>query len=180
MSEPQPDTRAWGENFPLRRGCDLFCRGLAALGGLFIFAAALAVTGSVLSSNLGFGALRGEFELVELTCAVCASLFLPLCQFRRGHIMVDVFTTWLPGRVNRALDGLWLVIFAVVWAVLCERLLHGMAEMRSYGDRTMLLRVPIWWVYLPAILGTGASALIAALTAWGQRRARPITTETRT
>lgn len=133
----------------------------AAIGGLVIFAAAFFVTFSIAKSLLGFGAFRGEFELVELACATCASLFLPLCQLTKGHVMVDVFTNWLPTRFNRSVDAVWTLLFALGWVFISWRLLHGLWEIQGYGDRTMLLRAPIWWVYVPAVFGTALSAFVA-------------------
>ncbi|MBN9888184.1 TRAP transporter small permease [Salipiger abyssi] len=160
------ETEAWqGAPNPLSRilrGLSYTCAGL---GGLVIFVSAIIVSASVLMRNLGFGGIRGDFELVELACAACASLFLPLCQLTKGHVMVDLFTGWLPPSVQRRMDGLWTLVFAFAWAFLAWRLSIGLEEMHSYGDRTMLLRAPIWWVYMPAILGTTLSAIIAFVTA---------------
>ena len=137
----------------------------AALGGLAIFIVSILVFTSVLLRELGIGGLRGDFEMVEIACAVCASLFLPLCQLKRGHVMVDIFTSWTPESVQRRLDGVWMLVFAFGWAFICWRLTHGMSEMHEYGDKTMLLGAPLWMVYIPAILGTGISALIAVVSA---------------
>ncbi|SFA68923.1 TRAP-type C4-dicarboxylate transport system, small permease component [Poseidonocella pacifica] len=152
---------AEGLHAPLFRLLHRVCVACAAVGGLVIFGAAFVVTFSIVRSLMGFGAVRGEFELVELACATCASLFLPLCQLTKGHVMVDVFTNWLPDRVNRAMDSIWTLLFAAGWAFVCWRLLHGLSEMHGYGDRTMLLRAPVWWVYVPAVIGTGLSAFVA-------------------
>lgn len=160
MSEPILNT-AEGQYAPLYRFLHRLCILSAGAGGLVIFAAAFMVTYSVLSSIIGFGAVRGEFELVELACATCASLFLPLCQLTKGHVMVDVFTTWLPIRTTQSIDAIWTVLIAMAWVFLCWRLTHGLHEMHQYGDRTMLVRVPLWWVYVPAIFGTGLSAVVA-------------------
>jgi TRAP-type C4-dicarboxylate transport system permease small subunit len=166
MSEPVSRQGSQGGNqSPLHKTLHAICTALAGLGGVIIFGSALVVTYSVVSSTLGFGAFRGEFELVELACAACASLFLPLCQLKKGHVMVDVFTNWLPMSTNRMIDGVWTFLFALVWALLCWRLFHGMLEVQGYGDRTMLLRAPIWWVYVPAVLGTGLSAVVAVIVA---------------
>jgi TRAP-type C4-dicarboxylate transport system permease small subunit len=137
----------------------------AALGGAIIFAASLTVTLSVVMRATGIGGIRGDFELVELVSAACASLFLPLCQLRRGHVLVDLFTNWLPFGLRQRLDGVWTLLFALGWALLCWRLMQGLVDLHGYGDRTMLLGVPIWWVYVPAVLSTGLSALIALVTA---------------
>lgn len=161
MSAASVHNNPQGGNSPLRHALHVLATGMAGLGGIVIFGAALFVTLSVIRANLGMGSFRGEFELVELSCAACASLFLPLCQLTRGHVMVDVFTGWLPRPVNRNIDAFWTAIFAAVWILLCWRLFHGMLEIRGYGDRTMLLRAPIWWVYVPAVFGTGIAALMA-------------------
>lgn len=161
MSEHIPGYGPQGGVSPLHRTLHAICTALAALGALIIFGSAVVVTGSVISSTLGFGAFLGEFELVELACAACASLFLPLCQLTKGHVMVDVFTGWLPDGTNRAIDALWTAVFAAAWALLCWRLFNGLLEIHGYGDRTMLLRAPVWWAYVPAVLGTGLSALVA-------------------
>lgn len=146
----------------------------AAIGGVIIFAAAIIVTFSVVKGLVGFGSIRGEFELVELACAACASLFLPLCQLTKGHVMVDVFTTRLPESFTRKLDGFWILIFALAWAFVCWRLCIGLIELNNFGDRTMLLRVPVWWAYVPAIFGTGLSSIIAVLSGVSHLRDQPM------
>lgn len=140
---------------------DRLARLLAALGGAVIFGVALTVTVSVVMRNLGLQGVRGDFELVEMSCAYAAGLFLPLCQLNRGHVMVDLFTNWLPTAARRGIDWVWLVLSAMIWAVLCYFTVHGLAEIRDYADRTMLLSIPVWWAYVPAVLGFGAASLIA-------------------
>jgi hypothetical protein len=162
MSEQLTDTRE-GPRAPLFQILHRICVASAAVGGLVIFGAAFVVTYSISKSLLGFGAVRGEFELVELSCATCASLFLPLCQLKKGHVMVDVFTYRLPGNVNRSVDAVWTLLFAAGWAFVSWRILHGLWEIQGYGDRTMLLRAPVWWVYVPAVFGTGLSAFVALM-----------------
>lgn len=165
MSEKLVEPDLQGGHPPLRRVLHIICTGLAGLGGLVIFGAAVFVTLSVIKSNLGMGSFRGEFELVELSCAACASLFLPLCQLNKGHVVVDIFTGGLSYDTNRFIDGFWSLIFAAAWAFVCWRLFHGLLEFHDYGDKTVMLRASVWWVYVPAVIGTGISAIIAAL--WG-------------
>lgn len=153
-----------GDHTPLFRILRAICLGSAGVGGAAIFGASLVVTASVVMRNLGLGGVKGDFELVELVCAACASLFLPLCQLDRGHVMVDLFTMWMRPRTRTRTDGFWTLLFGVGWAFLCWRLTVGMGEMLYYGDKTMLLRAPLWLVYVPAVFGTGLSAIVAFLT----------------
>ncbi|WP_246002281.1 TRAP transporter small permease [Pacificibacter maritimus] len=140
------------------------CYFSAGLGGVIIFAASLVVAYSVVMRNLGFGGVRGDFELVELVCTTCASLFLPLCQLNKGHVMVDLFTLRLAPREQTRIDGIWTLCFAVVWGFLCWRLIIGLGHMYDYADQTMLLKAYVWWVYVPAVFGTGLSSLVALIT----------------
>lgn len=164
MAELLAPSDGQGGNSPLSRLLRLVCTASAAAGGLAIFTASVVVTVSVIMRNLGLNGIRGDFELVELVCTACASLFLPLCQLNKGHVMVDLFTYWMSPRLQRRVDGLWMLLFGIAWALLCWRLTHGLHEMYDYGDRTMLLRAPVWWAYVPAVFGTALSAGVAVLT----------------
>jgi len=125
-----------------------------------IFSVGFAVTISVIMRNIGLRGIAGDFEMVQMSCAFAAGLFLPLCQLKRGHVMVDIFTSWLPASVNGALDRIWSLLFALSWGALAVFTLHGMQEIRAYGDKTMLLQIPVWWAFVPAILGSALSCII--------------------
>ena len=140
---------------------DRLCTLSAGLGGAAIFAVSLTVTASVIGRSLGFGGIRGDFEATEIVATTAASLFLPLCQRKRGHVVVDLLTNGLPMRNRLQLEGLWTVVFGLFWASVAGWLCLGLIEAKGYGDRTMLLGVPVWWLHVPAIFGTGLSALVA-------------------
>ena len=71
-------------------------RPLAIAGGLLMLAVAATVTVNVLLRWLFNSAVSGDIELVQIGSAVAIFAFLPLCQSRRGNIVVDTFTTRLP------------------------------------------------------------------------------------
>lgn len=150
---------------PRRTVLDRLCTFSAGLGGAAIFAVSLTVTASVIGRNLGLGGIRGDFEATEIVATTAASLFLPLCQLKRGHVVVDLFTNGLPMRNRLQLEGLWTAVFGLFWASVAVWLCLGLIEVKGYGDRTMLLGLPVWWLHLPAIFGTGLSALVAFETA---------------
>ncbi|MCT7377102.1 TRAP transporter small permease [Chelativorans salis] len=145
----------------LNRLVDFLCWAAATLAGAVVLGVSLAVVWSVAGSALGFGGIRGEFELVEYGCGVSAFLFLPLCQFRRGHIIVDLFSNWLPARGRYGLEGLWEIVFAAAWLVIAWRFTDGMAGALEYDDRSMLLKIPLWAIYVPALFGAVLSAIVA-------------------
>jgi TRAP-type C4-dicarboxylate transport system permease small subunit len=150
------------------------CTGSAVAAGAVVVGVSLVVAVSVASRSLGLGSVRGDFELVELGCGVSAFLFLPLCQLKRGHIAVDLFTNWLPKRAIGRLEAFWEIVFAIAWAVIVWRFAFGLRDIRGYGDYSMMLGIPLWLIYLPAMFGAGLSALVAlrhASTLWTGRGA---------
>lgn len=137
----------------------------AALGGVVVLSVATIVTASVVMRNIGLRGVSGDFELVQMSCVFAAGLFLPLCQLNKGHVMVDLFTNWLPRPVIALIDRFWTLVFAVAWCLLSFYTVEGMQEIRDYGDRTMLLQLPVWWSFIPAIAGAGLSGFIALVQA---------------
>lgn len=132
-----------------------------ALGGAVILTVALIVTMSVLMRNIGLRGISGDFELVQMSCVYAAGLFLPLCQLNKGHVMVDLFTNGLPEKMVMRIDQFWTLVFAIAWACLFFYMFRGMEEIRAYDDRSMLLKIPMWWGFIPSIIGAGLSSFIA-------------------
>lgn len=133
----------------------------AFVGGAVILVVASIVTASVVMRNIGLGGVQGDFELVQMSCAVAAGFFLPLCQYKKGHVMVDLFTDWLPKNIVDSIDRFWTFLFALGWFCLFYYTIQGMEEIKEYGDKSMLLKLPMWWAFIPAVIGTGISGLIA-------------------
>lgn len=133
----------------------------AVLGGIVILSVATVVTVSVVMRNVGLRGVSGDFELVQMSCVFAAGLFLPLCQLNRGHVMVDLFTAWLPAWMVGSIDRFWTFLFALAWFFMTFYTFEGLREIQDYGDRTMLLKIPVWWAFLPAISGMALSGFIA-------------------
>ena len=136
-------------------------RLLAIAGGLVLVASALTVTTSVTMRATGLQGVPGDFELVQMGLALAVFAFLPLCQSRRGNIMVDTFTLWLPRGVQAAIDALWDVVLAAIGLLLAWRMALGAKGAFSSATTTMVLGMPIGW----AIAGCAAmAAFLAAIS----------------
>ena len=140
------------------RRLDRLARLLALSGGALAVCLALLVSTSITLRALGLGGVRGDFEFVQMGVALMVFAFMPLCQARRGNVMVDSFTTKLPHRVQAALDAIWEVVFAVMMALIAWRLGLGALDAANSSTTTMVLLMPI----APAI---ATCALLAGLTA---------------
>ena len=127
-------------------------RAVAILGGCLSIATATLVTVSVLGRWLGFGSINGDFELVQMGVALSVFCFLPLSQARRGNIMVDTFTTWLPARVQRAIDAFWDFVYAGFMALIAWCLMNGARDAVASGLNSTMLGVPLWPVFAATVV----------------------------
>lgn len=147
----------------------LTCISVLGRGGnTFLHWDAFEALAPALSARLlasGIGPVGGDFELVEAGMAFTIFAFLPLAQITGAHASVDIFTAYLPERVNRALSALWEVLFAVALVVIAWRLYEGMASKMRYGETTFILQFPIWWAYGASFAASCVAALVGIYTA---------------
>jgi TRAP-type C4-dicarboxylate transport system permease small subunit len=139
------ESAAWG-------AMEALTRALAFAGGAFL----LVATGITLVSVIGrygFGApVQGDYELVEITCAVGVFLFFPYTHAVDGNITADFFTAGLSAKKRRILDCGNDVVFTLVAILLTWRLSAGLMEKFASGETTILIRIPLWWAYSVAVL----------------------------
>ncbi|MBW7861707.1 MAG: TRAP transporter small permease [Rhodocyclaceae bacterium] len=151
---------------PLGRALDLACRGFALGGGLVLSAMALMSVASIVGRAAFGKPITGDFELVQMGCAISVTMFLPFCQMVRGHIIVDFFTARMPPRVLAILDTAASVLLAAVAFLVAWRLAIGLQELRGSGDSSMILRVPTWYAYVPMVPSFVLLGLAALYTAF--------------
>ena len=128
------------------------------LGGLLLLAMAGLVVVSVIGRRFFNSPVNGDFELVSMGAAIAVFTFLPYTQARRGNILVDTFTTWLPARTNQLIDAFWDLVYAATMGFLAVCLMDGAFEHYRSGQTTMLLQLAVW----PAI--AISAALMVLLT----------------
>jgi TRAP-type C4-dicarboxylate transport system permease small subunit len=136
----------------LRGAMGVLTRALAIVGGLFLLLA-VAITLVSVIGRYGFGEpVPGDYELVEIICAVGIFLFFPFTHAVSGNITADFFTSGLSRRKQQLLDIVNDLVFALVAALLTWRLSEGLAEKFASGETTILIRIPLWWAYSVAVL----------------------------
>jgi TRAP-type C4-dicarboxylate transport system permease small subunit len=140
--------------------------GVAVLGGLVLFALTLLSVISIVGRVAFSAPIPGDFELVELGMAVAIFSFLPYCQIVGGNVIVDLFTSKASPRTRALLDGIGNVLFTAIAALLTWRVAVGGVEIRSYHETTMVLQVPVWWGYVPAVIFLAFLTVVCAYTVW--------------
>lgn len=138
-------------------------RGLALAGGLFLLLAVLITLVSVIGRYAFGEPVPGDYELVELTCAVGVFLFFPFTHAVSGNIAADFFTAGLSERHKRLLDLANDFVFLLVAVLLTWRLSDGLLEKFASGETTILIRIPLWWGYSVAVLAMALLSLVCLM-----------------
>jgi len=161
-------------------------RWLAWGGGGLLAVLAAMVCASIIGRALdgaGLSPITGDYELVEAGSAVAVFAFLPWCQFKRGHVAVDIVVQNLTPR-NRAIAGLaGDVLLAAVAFVILWRLWLGFGEKFPYGsdglrgvlgfgarpffpETTYELEIPVWIPYGLSVIGAVLFFLVSVYSIW--------------
>lgn len=172
----------------VERITEAIARWLAYVGGIVLAAIAVTTVTSVIGRAIpGLGPIKGDFELVEMGCAVAIFTFLPWCQLRRGHVTVDLFITRLPLRIQAMLgligDALIaLASFVILWRLWLgfgEKFPHGSPGFRSalgmgpkpfFPETTYELEVPVWIPLGLCLIGALVFFLVSIFTVWRAMR----------
>jgi TRAP-type C4-dicarboxylate transport system permease small subunit len=109
--------------------------------------------------------LPGAYELIELMLAINIFMALPLVCLKDEHITVTVLIEGLSRRVRQVHAGIVSLLSAGVLAVVAWRLYAHAAQLASYGDVTMFLRLPRgpigYTMALLTALGAAATVVLA-------------------
>lgn len=161
MSNETLPIEAAGPVAPPRSAIERLTSHVADFGGLLTLAVALLATASVLLRWLFSAPIDGDFEYVKMVTAVAVFTYLPYTQARRGNIMVDTFTGWLPERVRNVIDAFWDLVFAALLGYLTYCLVHGTLAAITSGETTMQRQIVLW----PSIMLCTALSGLLVVTA---------------
>ena len=136
-----------------------FC---AILAGLLLIVITLMTCASLIGRNTTGDSIVGAFELTGVAAGAAIALFMPLCQLRRGNIIVDFFTAKLSERTNDKLDRFGTLLLVVIFGLLAWRTTLGGLNVFSANSETQIMGFPEWVVYaamVPPFILTGLIAL---------------------
>lgn len=157
MSAHNLDQSACQDRFG--KGLAWLSRQFALVGGLIMLALATMTVVSIIGRSTIGVSVEGDYELVELGLAAAVFLFLPECYLKQGHVVVDLFTAGCKPSTLWVLDKISDLLFLIVAAVLVWRMSLSGLESRDYFEQTMILSMPLWWVYAVGVVCCSLLAL---------------------
>ena len=154
---------------------------IAVLAGVLMLALAMMSMFSILGrwlagamgdvAGLGWlGAIRGDYEIMEMGAAIAIFSFLPYCQIRYAHVTVDLLVARARSRVRAFLTLVSSLLFAATMALLAWRTFLGMEEMARYGEMTMMRGLPLSWGYAVGALMLSLCCIVSLFNTWDSIR----------
>lgn len=170
MSENLVQPGVFSRSQPVGYLLDLLARVVAIFGGLILLAITLMSAYSIGMRSLFDEPLLGDVELVQMGCGIAVVSFLPLCQLRRGNVIVDVFTLHASARVRSYLDTLGCLLMAACAVLLAWRSALGTLDAYGTGEESIIMGLPMWWSMTPFAPSFALLAIVSLYTAWQDLR----------
>ncbi len=150
---------------PVGRALHFFSYLLVLVGGFLMSALTVMTVVSVMGRYLFNSPIQGDYELVTMGTAISVFLFLPYCHLRRGNVVVDLFLSWAPRKVQSFFDAASGLLLAAIAGILAWRMIHGGLDMHQYGEVSYILALPVWPVFPFAVLALGLLSAACLYTA---------------
>ncbi len=145
---------------------ELLAKLCAVAAGVLLTVITLMTCVSIIGRNTTGWTIVGDFELSGSAAGAAIALFMPWCQWRRGHIIVDFFTTKASAATQAGLDRLGALLMALVMGLMTWRSSIGGINAWNSQAGSMMLGFPEWIVYagiVPALAITTLIALVQAV-----------------
>jgi TRAP-type C4-dicarboxylate transport system permease small subunit len=149
---------------PLGRAVHASSRWFAFMGGMVLLGLALMTVISIVGRYFFSLPVPGDFELVEMGCAITVFAFLPYCQLHSGNVVVDFFTMNVGAKTRSRMDCLGSFVFCIIAALLTWRLALGGYDMYRYEEQTMILGLLRWWGFVPIVASLALLTLVCFYT----------------
>lgn len=103
--------------------------------------------------------IAGTMDLTQLFVMSCAFLAMPLAFLRNAHVSVEFVTDRLPSRVLLAVEAVAAAISCafIVASLVCS-VEQALLQVGN-GDRSQTIGIPIFWYWVPLLIGFAFSAL---------------------
>lgn len=153
-------------------GLKFACAASALMGGAILAAISLMSVVSIVGRLAG-RPIQGDFELVQVGCAVAITACLPWCQWKRANIIVDFFTVRSNKHVRGLLDALGALLLALVMALVAWRTGVGAVAMKASKESSMIMGLPLWYAYMLMTPAFALAAIAGLHSAWNDLRGGP-------
>ena len=150
----------------LDRVLNRLTRIFVIIGGAFLTAAGILTVVSVIGRYFFNTPIPGDFELVEMACAIAVFSFLPHCQLKKGNVLVDFFTYNSSARTKGILDSISAIIYSAITVLLTWRLWVGGLDFLATNEQTVILQIPRAYVFIFIMPCMALLVVVSFYTIW--------------
>lgn len=148
------------------------CKWAAVAGSLVFTALVVMSIVSITGRKIWSTPVPGDVELLQMCSAFAAASFFAYCHLNSGDVKVDFFTERLPWRGVHSLDAIGSLLVGLFGALIAWRTGAGAAMLRTAGETSMILGLPLWIGEALMVPGFVLLALAGFyMTVWHVRRA---------
>lgn len=142
----------------------------AVLGGVVLLVISLMTAWSAFTGWVFGKPMPGDFELTELLIATAVFAFLPYCQLTDANVKADLFTSRAGPRLLAGFRLFAGLLATLIAGLLAWRTGAGLLDYREFIETTAILRIPIWWAYVPAVASLALLVLACVIVLAGDLR----------
>jgi len=155
------------------RALEAACKAAAIAGaGVFVALVVMSIV-SITGRKIASAPVPGDVELLQLCAAFAGSSFFAWCHLNHGDVKVDFFTERLPTAMVHGLDSIGSLLVAAFGALIAWRTGAGALALKSTGETTMILGLPLWlgqMLMVPGFVLLALAGLYRAAWHWQHQR----------
>lgn len=156
MQEPIANDKAADAHHhfgPIGQGLFKLTKALSIAGGsVFVMLVVMSII-SITGRKLFSSPIPGDVELLEVCSAFAAASFFAYCHLNGGDVKVDFFTAHASKATVHLLDAFGSLLVAVFGGLITWRASAAALSVKTAGDTTMILGLPLWWGQILMIPG---------------------------
>ena len=141
---------------------------LGFLGGVTLFLLMGLTVVAVVMRYIFNAPILGAQDLSELSLVLVVFLGLPYCGWTRGHVAVDLISTFVPAARLRFTDAVVFFTSGVLFLYVAWQTWTQGLDALEYGDASNLVEIPYFPFFCVATLGTAVYAVVLFVQAFNR------------
>lgn len=136
-----------------------FSKYLSYGAGMVLVAMMLLTTADVAGRYLFNTPIMGVFELTEFMMVCLVFCSLAYTQSKKAHVAVDILTTMIPPKGQRAIEFINCLISFCILALITWKSIERGFEVMASKDSSAILQIPVYPFMFLVALGSAALSL---------------------
>jgi TRAP-type transport system small permease protein len=107
--------------------------------------------------------IYGTYEISSLLMVIAVFFTIPLCEYLRGHIKIDILTAHLPKRTRNLLNAALYFLVLVTFGLITRQLyIYGL---KMFKDNMTIgsISLPVYPFVFVGVLGCGLMCLVVIM-----------------